>query len=69
MPSLNSKRQVRYTAADLNAIDGALTVLQFMKEFEANASVSGDINSLRAVQNFISEQRKKASEKQPTKPA
>lgn len=41
MPSLNSKRKVTYSKADLNAVDGVLTIVEFAKSYDGVEADSG----------------------------
>lgn len=76
MPSLNSKRQVRYTAADLNALAGAITLLEFMAEFiddnQTSQLAKKSESDLRRLTEYVKQQRGESAlatkPKEPTQP-
>lgn len=60
MPSLSPTRKVRYTAADLNAIASAMTLLEFMGDFDkqiASGELSTGLGALRMAGAHIKKQR------------
>lgn len=73
MPSLNGRRQVRYTASDQHAIDAALCVLEFMREFDDELKAGEAIAAaLQATSRHITACRAQAmsnARKQAAKPA
>lgn len=60
MPTLSPSRKVRYTAPDVNAIAGAITLLEFMGDFDktfAAGELATAIGGLRLAAKHINAQR------------
>lgn len=67
MPTLNAKRQVRYSQADLNAIEGAMNILSFMNEFAGSGPDFAAVKAgLGRVLDYMKQQRDGKSGDKPT---
>lgn len=60
MPTLSPKRTIRYSAADVNAVAGAITLLEFMGDFDktfAAGELATALGGLRLAAKHINAQR------------
>lgn len=69
MPSLTAKRKVAYTKADLNALDAACVVLEFMREFDDEIQAGISLAELQEAKKLIEKRRAEAVKPKAAKPA
>ena len=66
MPTLTAKRKVAYTKADLNALDAACVVLEFMREFDDEIQAGISWTGLQEAMKHIEKRRAEASKPKRT---